>query len=161
MIRSGEEKKFEFYLPGGWSVGDKKIKWYIYHRDTGLIGDHVENTLRFADLSQPEIMLTSPGIYDSVAGNVTITGTIKDYSLESYNILYGEGNSPTSWTRIATGTSQGDILGVWNTKGLSTGIYTIRLEALDTSGNKAIIDRKVYVNIPPTAPNVYEVADHS
>ncbi len=161
VIKSGEEKKFEFYLPDGWPVGDKKVKWQIYHRDTGPIGDYVENTLRFADLSRPEVQLTSPGIYDSVAGNVSITGTIKDFSLDSYNILYGEGNSPTSWTKIATGTSQGEVLGVWNTQGLPTGIYTIRLEALDTSGNESIIERKIYVNIPPAAPNVYEVTDHS
>ncbi|TKC16975.1 Ig-like domain-containing protein [Robertmurraya kyonggiensis] len=161
VIKSGEEKAFEFYLPGGWPVGDKEVKWQIYQRDVGPIGDYVERTLRFVDMTEPEVMLTSPISYDSVSGNVPITGTIKDYSLDSYNVFYGEGNSPTSWTKIATGTSQQDILGVWNTKGLPSGLYTIRLEALDTSGNRTTIDRKVYVNIPPSAPNVYEVADHS
>lgn len=161
VIKSGEEKAFEFYLPGGWPVGDKEVKWQIYQRDVGPIGDYVERTLRFVDMTEPEVMLTSPGSYDSVSGNVSITGTVKDYSLDSYNIFYGEGSSPTSWTKISTGTSQRDVLGVWNTKGLPSGLYTIRLEAFDTSGNEARTDRKVYVNIPPTTPNVYEVADHS
>ncbi|WML46588.1 Ig-like domain-containing protein [Neobacillus sp. PS3-34] len=154
-VKPGEQKTFEFQLPSNVPLGTTPVKWQISQRDIGTFGDALNTTLSFADRTVPQITMDSPGESEFVTGKVAIKGSIKDYQLSKYTVSYGAGTAPTGWNRIGEDTQlPARILAEWDTAGLSQGVYTVRVEAEDASGNKAVLDRVVKVNypLPPPAP---------
>ena len=85
-------------------------------------------------------------------GDITINGTANGTSFANYTILYGSGIYPENWTIIstyATAVSNSNLT-IWNTNGLSNGIYTIILEVNDIH-DATFIDYAIVSldNIPP------------
>ncbi len=93
------------------------------------------------DTVPPTVSISAPGADAVIGGQVTVTGTAMDGNLKSYTLEYGEGASPTAWTRILAVPGGINVdsgnLGGWNTEGLSEGVYTIRLSGEDVNGNSA------------------------
>lgn len=84
-----------------------------------------------------------------LAGDVVTTGSATDASsFQNYQLEYGSGTAPASWTTIgsisttqvaATGT-----LGTWSTAGLS-GVYTLRLTVRDLAANTSSVTTRTVI----------------
>ncbi|MFZ3589760.1 DUF6531 domain-containing protein [Bacillus sp. DJP31] len=105
------------------------------------------DTIRL-DTSYPTAKLDTPNALDYLNGIVKIIGTASDNDLKSYQISFGEGTSPMTWSVIKTNNSVVDkaVLADWNTSGITTGIYTIRLLVEDQAGNTSEERRYVWVD---------------
>jgi len=82
----------------------------------------------------PNVRISSPGMFARVNGQVQITGTASAPDLDRYRVLVGSGLNPQSWT--AVGKEQIDpvvdgVLATWDTAGLS-GLYAIQLQVIHT-----------------------------
>jgi RHS repeat-associated protein len=90
------------------------------------------------DATSPTGAITSPETNRPIAGDVDITGSATDAgSFLNYQLEYGAGPTPSSWTTIGSiSTTQvsSSVLGTWSTAGLS-GVYTVRLTVRDNAGN--------------------------
>ncbi|HEV3334508.1 MAG TPA: putative Ig domain-containing protein [Bryobacteraceae bacterium] len=104
----------------------------------------------------------SVGIYSPAAGTdlvspVTISGSAFASAFASYRVEYGAGANPTAFNLIGSVHNSPLTFGAletWNTTGLSSGIYTLRLTVTDTSNQttSATITPLYVDNTPPTAP---------
>ncbi|MEA1877651.1 MAG: FlgD immunoglobulin-like domain containing protein [Bacteroidota bacterium] len=105
----------------------------------------VDNTLPVAVVSSP--------LGNSVNKDViTIIGTAEDTNFDSYELYYGLGASPVSWTKIGDtvySPVNGNVLGSWNTDALNNN-YTIKLVVRDKAGN--FETNTVLVNVDNTEP---------
>ncbi|MFA6450192.1 MAG: PQQ-binding-like beta-propeller repeat protein [bacterium] len=103
-----------------------------------------------ADLTPPAVAITIPAPDAIIGGQVGLSGTAADDNLMKYTLEYGESEAPSSWTQFAEvsgGASvSGGALGAWNTESLATGVYTIRLTAVDVNNNSANVTVKVNVD---------------
>lgn len=84
--------------------------------------------------------ITSPLPDAYISGSVPITGTAAGAGFASYLLQYGVGFGPTTFTTIASSTTQVDngTLGTWNTAALTAPVYTLRLQVTPTSGTPAV-----------------------
>lgn len=100
------------------------------------------------DTSFPTALIDSPQERDYLNGSVEIRGTVNDNDVSSYSLSYGAGTSPTEWTTISTAYDVVDnnLLGVWNTEGVPSGLYTLRLQVVDAAGNKSTTTKYVWVD---------------
>ena len=121
-----------------------------------LDGDSTVDEIRGPDTTQTNSIgasITSP-TYDSVlGGEIPIRGTATGDDFQQYSVEYGVGETPTSWTEIATSTTpvSDGVLATWNTTAIESGVYTVRLTVDDTLGNAAYARTKVIVdNAAPT-----------
>ncbi|MGH2966308.1 MAG: RHS repeat-associated core domain-containing protein [Solirubrobacterales bacterium] len=100
------------------------------------------------DRLAPAGAIDTPAANQPLAGDVAISGSATDSStFLDYQLDYGAGNTPTSWTHIGTYTSPvtSGTLETWSTAGLS-GAYTLRLTVDDAAGNiPAVVTRLVYL----------------
>ncbi len=89
---------------------------------------HIDNTPPIATISN-----YSDG--DTISGTATIKGTVYDSNFASYSLEYARGSD---FHTIASSTSipSGQVLGIWNTWGLS-GPYKLRVTATDLAGHSA------------------------
>ncbi|MEM6527479.1 MAG: transglycosylase domain-containing protein, partial [Chloroflexota bacterium] len=110
----------------------------------------------FDTLTRPEIVQSTvilrPELLDYVAGEVDIRGSIDAASLQYYQLSYGAGLNPATWTDITgqrTEYTPGQSLGTWDTSELD-GLYNLRLTAVmnDNSVDPYIIQVTVD-NVPP------------
>jgi hypothetical protein len=160
VVKTGEDKSFEIKLTGEKPLGTVPVKVGIYHRDTGWVGEPAERSMTFSDMEAPLVNFHSPAAYEKLAGDIRITGEITDYQLESYSLHYGAGAAPADWMEIGSfNHTGGGFSHTWNTKGIPPGSYTLRVMAVDTSGNKEIFERRVSINLPPMTPLVTTVTD--
>lgn len=69
--------------------------------------------------------ITSPAAGSEVGGSVTIRGS----AAGQYQLMFGAGAAPQSWSAIASGVGgvADGLLGMWPTDRLSPGAYTLRL----------------------------------
>ncbi len=108
------------------------------------------------DSTEPTTVITSPTSNSFLNGVVAVKGTASDSRMESWTLEYGEGESPSSWTQINTGTASisDGILGWWDTSTLSNNsIYTLRLSATDKAGNTSQLNYQVTIDsLAPTVP---------
>jgi subtilisin family serine protease len=97
-----------------------------------------------------------------VTGLVTIAGTVQGAGFASYELAYGSGATPSSWTVLETSTTpvSNAPLGTFDAGSVPDGAYTVRLTALDAGGQPYVDRRQVvvdYVHItgptPPYAPS--------
>lgn len=102
-------------------------------------------------------LISSPAEGSTIAGVVTITGTVTDPDFRSYQLEYAPDPTLASipWTPVQGTVSQqvpGGILGAWDTTNVADGRYIIRLRVNRHSG--AALDYEVrvqVVNATPTA----------
>ena len=89
------------------------------------------------DNTPPTVQIVDPVNCDPVSGLVEITGTVDDANLANWSLQY-TGGPVNNWVTIASGSEPviGGLLGTWDTVGLPSCCYTIRLVASD----EAIID---------------------
>jgi RHS repeat-associated protein len=101
------------------------------------------------DTSAPTGSLVGPDANRPVAGDVDITGSATDAdTFKEYQLEYGAGSAPSSWTSIGTFTSEvpgTGTLATWSA-GTLNGAYTIRLTVRDNANNTAsVTTRLVYL----------------
>lgn len=83
-------------------------------------------------LYNSDVTITSPAPRQQVSGVVMIGGRAAPPNAVSSIVEFGAGTSPTSWTAIQA--TQGPMtgpLGVWDTRSLPAGEYTLRVRATD------------------------------
>ena len=90
------------------------------------------------DSTPPAAAISSPAAGAALSGMVSISGSAFEPNFASYTLYYGPGTAPAAWGIFATSSTPvtSGVLGTWNTRDLF-GTYTIRLRAVDTSGNAA------------------------
>jgi len=77
----------------------------------------------------PDAQVSSPAMFVSVRGKVTITGTAGGDGFELYRLQVGQGLNPQRWIQVGQEVRQpviGGELGEWDTQGLS-GLYALQL----------------------------------
>lgn len=93
---------------------------------------------------------------DDTSGEVSVRGFAKGENFSSYQLSYGVGTSPSSYTQIVSSNSpktlRGSVLGTWNTSALSNGHYVLRLGVTNNDSSQVFF--KIYVNIVSNAPYI-------
>jgi subtilisin family serine protease len=116
-------------------------------------------------LEMNEVCITiieSPALDENIKGTVDIIGTASGTIFDHYEVYYGQGIEPTSWTQIGSTTySQvtGGLLESWNTTTIPDGQYTIKLIVVDLASNQ-FVDRKT-VNLKNVTINLSRPLDMS
>ncbi len=82
-----------------------------------------------------------------ISGNAnTVTGPDLPVDFESYQVFYGAGYTPSEWIPV-TGTQfrsvRNGVLGLWDTKGLQPGAYTLKLSLQLSGGDPIEITRGI------------------
>jgi len=74
-----------------------------------------------------------------VAGAINIVGTAAGANFKSYQVEYGIGVSPTSWSLIKSATTPvtNGVLASWNAAALTGSVYTLRLTVTSTTAQTA------------------------
>ncbi len=113
------------------------------------------------DNTWPTAEIDSPADCQFVEGLVPIIGTAYDVNLHRWVLQYTGGGSP-GWQMIAQGSAAvvDDVLAVWDTTGLPTCAYTLRLRVYDqaeigcSSGDRHYTDymTSVFVNLDCRLP---------
>jgi Tol biopolymer transport system component/subtilase family serine protease len=109
------------------------------------------------DLTPPDAKINSPRDGARVGGLVSIKGTafsIDDF--KQYRVSIGQGVIPSTWNLIRTSPVPipSGTLTDWDTLGLAAGLYSMKLEAEDISGNINMQQVTVTVDNTPPAPPV-------
>jgi len=76
-----------------------------------------------------DALISSPAMFSSVRGKVTITGTAGSDGFELYRLQVGQGLNPQMWIQVGQEVRKpvaGGKLGEWDTQGLS-GLYALQL----------------------------------
>ena len=106
----------------------------------------------------PIAEIASPKQGEIIGGGimVTIAGTADATELVSWNVKYGLGEYPSSWTTLASGDSPviDGILATWNTAGLNNRYYTIKLTVTDASSH--VTEYSTTINLF----SIYNVSDN-
>ncbi len=89
------------------------------------------------DNTPPVAIITEPLSCTRVSGSVQIRGTASDAHLSSWVLQYtgGTGAAAHAWVTIASGNAPvlGNLLGTWNTAGLTQCAYALRLVVYDAA----------------------------
>jgi hypothetical protein len=105
-----------------------------------------------------EVQITTPALFTSVSGEVSITGKAAGDEFNFYRLLVGKGLNPREWIQVGEDHSepvfQGE-LGIWDTQGLN-GLYALQLLVVrqDQRVDTAIIQVTVD-NRPPEVEILY------
>jgi beta propeller repeat protein len=102
-------------------------------------GNYLESSFQWSfttkpDTTIPECIISSPVVGQNISGMVEIRGTAWDYNFDSYQVFYGNGSSPSSWTNITAPICTpvlSNTLCHWDTTGLPDGEYSIQLRVHD------------------------------
>jgi len=109
------------------------------------------------DRTPPQVMIALPRDGFRVGDYVDIIGrAFSEEDFKEYRVLYGLGENPQSWRMLRTSpvpVSYG-MLVRWDAINLADGLYTLRLEAEDLSGNVNRATASVIVDNTPPAPPV-------
>lgn len=108
------------------------------------------------------VAFVSPRSLDKVGGEVAIYGNTRLDNFAYYQIGFGQGNEPTTFTQIGdTGTESGfnQLLGTWNTSGLEDGVYTLQLQVVDGENRVQTAFTRVTVDNTPPEIRLIEPVD--
>ncbi|MCB0063614.1 MAG: helix-turn-helix domain-containing protein [Caldilineaceae bacterium] len=86
----------------------------------------------------PRAAITSPGINQTLAGAVAVTGSATHEAFQYYKLEYAFGADATEGFVYFDGAQnavQGGTLGIFNTPSLPNGAYTLQLTVVDLSAN--------------------------
>lgn len=89
-----------------------------------------------------EAHIASPLNGLAASGIITISGAAQGAGFASYQLSYGSGTAPTSWTTFLSSSNpvSAAVLGTLDASQLNTGTFAIRLTVLNTSG-AAFVDQ--------------------
>lgn len=154
---SGGTREVTFTVVGLSQTTSFDAHYYFTDYSGNTVGyDDTGKNLIF-DASAPTGSISSPAASATVSGTVTISGTASDANFTQYELHYGAGASPSSWSSIGTFTSSvtNGTLGSWNVAGLASGTYTARLRVYDkarvSSGFTEVLRAVSVDNNAPTA----------
>jgi membrane peptidoglycan carboxypeptidase len=91
------------------------------------------------DFAGAVALITSPRPGASLAGEVTITGSADATVFSYYQLEWGAGVNPATWTLLGgveTTAVRSGVLGTWNTSGLPEGPYVLRLTLVGRAGQQ-------------------------
>lgn len=99
-----------------------------------------------------------------LTGNASaVTGPDLPVHFESYRIFYGTGYTPSEWTPV-TGTQlrsvRNGVLGLWDTRGLVPGAYTLKLSLQLSGGDPIEITRGVILGQASPTPRAAVFIPH-
>jgi len=117
------------------------------------------------DLIAPDARIASPRDGSRSGSLIDIKGTAySSDDFKQYRVYIGQGQTPSTWSLIRTSplpVTYG-LLAQWDTIGLPGGMYSIKLEAEDLSGNINLHQVTVTIdNTPPAAPSLVSAAPNS
>jgi membrane peptidoglycan carboxypeptidase len=87
--------------------------------------------------TDPNMHITSPAMFATLRGKVTIQGTVAVNDLAYYRLQYGQGLNPQNWSQIGADSQASiseDTLAEWDTSGLS-GLYALQLLVVHTDNS--------------------------
>lgn len=107
----------------------------------------------------PDVNMTSPALFSTVHGQVTIQGTAGGSDFSSYQLEIGQGINPKDWIMIgkrSTTPVNDGTLGAWDTRQQGDGLYAVRLMVVHQNQqvNTAVIQVTVD-NTPPVVSILY------
>jgi RHS repeat-associated protein len=135
------------YSPSGLTTGNC-YQWIETVTDS--LGKQASSSsgVVLIDTAAPLGSIAYPELYRPVAGDVVIMGSATDaQSFKEYQLEYGAGPSPSSWTTIDTVSAEvagTNPLATWSTGTLS-GVYTLRLTVRDYANNTTILPLRTVV----------------
>ena len=148
----------EYSIDNGWSTANifnipistaDGVHGVNYRSLDNLLNTELSRTVSITlDNTAPAAKITSPVNNEYVNGIVSVIGMATDTNFDNYILEYGAGETPATWFAIKTSSLQvpeGGELGKWDTAGLSEGIYTLRLTAVDKVLNSRIETVKVTI----------------
>jgi hypothetical protein len=108
---------------------------------------------------QPDVHITSPSLYSTVSGTLSIQGTASGEGLASFRLQVGQGMNPQAWLQIGaeeTVPVEEGELAAWDTSQQPDSLYALRLVVVrqDRQVSTAVIQVTVD-NTPPTAGVAY------
>jgi kumamolisin len=103
------------------------------------------------------VSIYSPAAGQYLVNSFPISGSATAPAFASYRLEYGAGTNPSAFSLIGsvqTTPVTFGVLGTWNTSGLPSGIYTLRLTLANTSSQTtSVTTSPLYIDSsPPTAP---------
>ena len=103
--------------------------------------------------------ITSPDNNESIIDGSAVEATIAGPDISSYKLEYGQGENPSAWTEISSGTAtvSDSEIAYWDTAGLTDGIYSLKLTTNNNSARKA--QNRVVINNAPRPPAAITVQD--
>lgn len=103
---------------------------------------NINKTLQASSQYTGAANISSPDDKFEASGNITITGS----SGGTYSTNFGAGIYPSSWIQINTGGQlTNGTLATWNTSGLTSGYYTVKL-TVSGGGKQKDVYRRVLIN---------------
>ncbi|MBI4655414.1 MAG: Ig-like domain-containing protein [Elusimicrobia bacterium] len=129
----------------------------------------LDNTAPDAFIISPSTSINNAGLCKLLYGtNIKIIGTVTDTGshadgkefdhFSQYMLEYGWGAEPSSYQIIITSNPEKSlleqVLGTWDTTGLSEGVYTLRLRAKDCAGNETITSIQAIISGPKLILNL-------
>ncbi len=137
-----------------------------YDNVTGWGAYRAAALLNAMSQANASVSIYSPAVGGYLVSPVSISGSAASPAFASYRVEYGAGASPTVFNLVGsvhTSPVTFGVLETWNTSGLASGIYTLRLTITDTFGQTMpVTDSPLYVdNSPPTAPAQVNLAAQS
>jgi flagellar hook assembly protein FlgD/fibronectin type 3 domain-containing protein len=143
------------YLDG--NLTDGSYRYQVTAVDLALLESVPTNEARAQiDLTPPTTRLQAPVNGAVVGGLVDIRGSATGDDLKEYRILVRDESAATAWNLIRRSPApvSSGPLAQWETLGLPEGgLFTIRLETEDLSGNQGSDQAAVRIdNAPPKAP---------
>lgn len=112
------------------------------------------DAIEVPEASKPDVQITSPEMFASVRGQVSITGSASGDGFESYRLQFGQGLNPTSWFQIGEDIKKpvtAGKLATWNTSELS-GLYALQL--LVVRANQKVDAMTIQVRVDNHPPEV-------
>ncbi len=137
-------------------LGEGQFKYTVTALDAAGNESKPSNEITLkVDITPPTVRITSPLDGARVSGLVDIKGTaFSSDDFRQYRVSIGRGAAPAAWNVIRTSPVPETFgsLAQWDTIGLTNGVYAIRLEGEDISGNVGTYQINITVdNTPPAA----------
>lgn len=163
VIAPNDTKTFKIKFSGKRPLGEIPVELQMQQRNEGVFGNAFTRTISFYDSKKPDVSIQMPNASASLYKVVEVNGTVKDATLNEYHLSYASDKAPASWIKIASGVEQVENkqIASWDTTGLASGTYTLKLEGRDEAGNVNTATQKVSVNMPVSEPVVAEMTDQT
>ena len=102
----------------------------------------------------PDLAITSPEMFDSVSGKISVQGRASGSGFDYYRLQTGSGLNPSQWLQIGEDANtpvEDGLLAIWDTSGLS-GLFALQL--LVVNQDETVQSTIVQVTVDNQAPDV-------